>query len=275
VNQVKRKLNYVYNVFNANNLGAGKTENCRLIIKFLSTISGKFLPLQSQRSSNSIASYKSSPKHKSPAVAEKSSCFKSDSSRNKKVSRVEFQISSEQDTTNVCPKHNCTSHAIEIPKQKPSTHLKDFFKGPSKSFTIYETLNRTYNTKKELKRESLDFRNNEITSFSLDEKALQSNGKKTLQNNSQLSYDKKNINLNNFKISARKTVRMKNLSKFSNLCSEKQTMKERIAQAETFLEAFGSASMVQNRDSSRYVRVFFKNCISIKIKNKIITGKIF
>jgi hypothetical protein len=273
-------------------LGAGKTENCRMIIKFLSKISGKFLPLQ--RSSNSMASYKSSsnsttstPKHKTSVTTstsvfqnEKSSCFKSDSNRNKKVSRVEFQICSEQDVSKFCPKHSCnqilssvlsnTSNAIEIPKQKPSTHLKDFSKGPSKSFTIYETLNRTHNTKEEqmqLKRESLYFRNNEIsndvvTSYSLDEKVLQNNVKKSLQNNSQLSYDKNNINLNNFKISARKTVFIQNVSKFSNLCSEKQTMKERIAQAETFLEAMGGASMVQNRDSSRYVRISFKRLFS-------------
>lgn len=78
--------------------------------------------------------------------------------------------------------------------------------------------------------------------------------KPTQNNNKQLSYNKNNINLDNFK-SAKRKVPTKNLSKLSSQLNqlEIQTMKERIAQAEVFLEAMGCASMVRNRDSSRYV----------------------
>jgi hypothetical protein len=46
-------------------------------------------------------------------------------------------------------------------------------------------------------------------------------------------------------------VPIKNFLQLSNL--EIQAMKEKIAQAEIFLEAMGNASTLKNRDSSRYV----------------------
>lgn len=296
--------------------GAGKTENCRMIVKFLSKISGKFIPLQRQRSSNSIASYKSSPnsssstpKHKSAVISsnslfqnEKSSCFKSG---NKKFSRVEFDFSyqscNESDSIKFCPKHNCNqilsssssnaSHSVEIPKQKSSSYLLNDFPSTSNSFTMYETLShaqnaiKTINCQKQLQSrcekldlmsetsqtERTDIKTSEKMSILVNEKNYSSktcNKKvtKSTQNNSELSYNKNNIDLNTFKKNAKRKVPTKSVSKLSNqlnLCLEIQTsnvflstMKERIAQAETFLEAMGGASTVQNRDSSRYVRIY-------------------
>lgn len=302
--------------------GGGKTENCRMIIKFLSKISGRSGLLQRQRSSNSIASFKSSPnsssstpKHKSSTPinsvfhSEKSSCFKATDGRSKKLSRVEFDFSYQKCNDNdfkaepvkFCPKHNCCNQAlsssssnasnpIDIPKRKNSTlqQCSGEFPTTSKSFTIYETMNRVHKTTRvpncldpqssdhrqmRSKCESLDLisvggnqsinnkpRMADMSSSSLEETAayLARSGseKPTTQPNnlSQLSYNKNNINLDNFK-SAKRKVPTKNLSKLSTQLNqlEIQTMKERIAQAEVFLEAMGCASMVRNRDSSRYV----------------------
>jgi hypothetical protein len=293
-----------------------------MIIKFLSKISGKFVPLQRQRSSNSISSYRSSPnscsstpKHKSSTPlnsvfhGEKSSCFKTDGVRNKKVSRVEFDFSYQKcndsdykhDAIKFCPKHNCcnqihssssssaASNPIEIPRKKNATfpHSNDF-PTTSKSFTIYEALNRVHKTTRvpncldlqsdhremRNKCESLDLidianqsinnnkpRSTEMSS-SLDDTIYLSkisSSEKPKSNhsnssNSNLSYNKNNINLENFK-SAKRKVPTKNLSKINTQLNnlEIQTMKERIAQAEIFLEAMGCASNAKNRDSSRYV----------------------
>lgn len=298
--------------------GGGKTENCRMIIKFLSKISGKCGLLQRQRSSNSIASFKSSPnsnsstpKHKSTTPinsvfqGEKSSCFKSDGARHKKMSRVEFDFSYQKcndndfkaDPVKFCPKHNCcnpaavsssssnASNPVDIPKKANSTlQQTSEFPTTSKSFTIYETMNRVHKTSRvpnclldsqsdhrqmRNKCESLDLLsigNQSINnkprtadmSASLDDTIClarsSEKSKPTQNNNNQLSYNKNNINLDNFK-SAKRKVPTKNLSKLSSQLNqlEIQTMKERIAQAEVFLEAMGCASMVRNRDSSRYV----------------------
>lgn len=288
--------------------GAGKTENCRMIIKFLSKISGRLISLQRQRSSNSIASFISSPnscsstpKHKSstPINAvfhnEKSSCFKADGARNKKISRVEFDFSYQKnyegdykaDAIKFCPKHNCcnqtlsssssnASNPIDIPKKKNSTFqlAANEFPTTSKSFTIYETMNRVHKTTRvpncldsliRNKCESLDLLSvgNQSKprpadmSASLEETIYTARtsdkAKQSTNNNSKLSYNKNNINLDNFK-SAKRKVPTNNLSKLNTLnLLEIQTMKERIAQAEVFLEAMGCASMVRNRDSTRYV----------------------
>lgn len=297
--------------------GSGKTENCRMIIKFLSKISGKFIPLQRQRSSNSISSFKSSPnscsstpKHKSSAPINSvhynekaTSCFKSDAAvRSKKVSRVEFDFSYQKcndndfksETVKFCPKHNCSnqivsssssnaSNPIEIPKKKNSTFNLNDIPTTSKSFTIYETMNRVQkrvpncldpalsdSRQMRNKCESLDLISignqsikhkpsiAEMTS-SLDETIYVSKtsekSEKSTQNN-QSSYNKSNISLDSFK-SAKRRVPTKTLSKLSTQLSnlEAQTMKERIAQAEIFLEAMGGATTVRNRDSSRYVSV--------------------
>jgi myosin I len=269
--------------------GAGKTENCRMIVKFLSKISGRFI--QRQRSSNSIASYKSlpnstssTPKHKSLAPNnnsvvqnEKSSCFRSEN-RNKKISRVEFdfsyQMCNENETLKYCPRHNCsqtstnTSNTIEVTKQKNSARPIDF-PTTSKSFTSYETINQARNAIKvpnnishkqmQNKCDSLDFINestrmtnvkpNDVMK-TLDDNVYSSKETNFVQNNSHLSYNK--IDLDRFKKSAKKKVPTK-LNNQLNICLEIQSMKERIAQAEFFLEAMGGASMMQNRDSSRYV----------------------
>lgn len=296
--------------------GGGKTENCRMVIKFLSKISGRFVPLQRQRSSNSISSYRSSPnscsstpKHKSSTPInsvfhnDKLSCFKSDGTRNKKMSRVEFDFSYQKcsdgdfksESVKFCPKHNCcnqvvssssstaSSNPIDIPRRKNETFQPpNDFPTTSKSFTMYETMNRVQKTTRvpncldlhsdprqmRNKCESLDLlsvdnpsiKNRPRTadmSSSLDETiylAKASDMKPTQNNNNQLSYDKININLDNFK-SAKRKVPTKNISKLNSQLNnlEIQTMKERIAQAEVFLEAMGCASMVRNRDSSRYV----------------------
>lgn len=297
--------------------GSGKTENCRMIIKFLSKISGRFIPLQRQRSSNSISSFKSSPnsssstpKHKSSAPVfhsdKATSCFKSDGTRNKKVSRVEFDFSYQKcnesdfktDPIKFCPKHNCcnqilsssssaTSNPIEIPKKKNLNFQLNDIPDTSKSFTIYETMNRvqkrvpncldppTDHRQIRNKCESLDLisvGNQSIkhkpcitaTSSSLDDTIyvpkVSERTRTTLNNQS--SYNKNNINLDNFK-SAKRKVPTKNLSKLSSQLNnlETQTMKERIAQAEIFLEAMGGATTVRNRDSSRYVSARMIECL--------------
>lgn len=288
--------------------GSGKTENCRMVIKFLSKISGRYTPLQRQRSSNSISSFKSSPnsssstpKHKPSAVfhSDKStSCFKADGVRNKKMSRVEFDFSY-QNTNNesefkteamrICPKHKCcnqilssstsaTSNPIEIPKKKNSQFQSNDYPTTSKSFTIYETINRVQkkvpscldpsdHRQMRNKCESLDLisvANQSIkhkpyvidTSSSLDETVYVSKiGEETKSTkNEPTSYNVNNINLDNFK-SAKRKVPTKYLAKLSSQLNnlETQTIKERIAQAEIFLEAMGGATTVRNRDSSRYV----------------------
>ena len=255
-----------------------------MIIKFLSSISGSkpVEVLNRQRSSSSLASLKNSPKsdkHKPSAtiqpVALKSSCIKSTLSqdgiiKNKKMSRVEFDFSYQkcnniqqqhhQDVVRYCPKHNCctqnisssssttsTTLPIDIPQMMPL--LEEMPSGVSKSFTIYETINRHNHRSslpnchaKSLKCESLA----NITAIP------QTN----ISNKStQVQCESSNkINLDNFK-SAKRKVPIKNLLKISNL--EIQAMKEKIAQAEVFLEAMGNAATTKNRDSSRYVRKFF------------------
>jgi hypothetical protein len=89
-------------------------------------------------------------------------------------------------------------------------------------------------------------------SASLDDMVSSSKPRSTTQTTK--SHIKRNINLDNFK-SAKRKVPTKNSSKLNTQLNvfEIQTMKERIAQAETFLEAMGCASIVRNRDSSRYV----------------------
>lgn len=300
--------------------GSGKTENCRMVIRFLSKISGKFVPLQRQRSSNSITSFKSSPnscsstpKHKSSTTVssvfsvEKTGCIKSDGVRSKKMSRVEFDFSYQKcndseafksDTVKFCPKHNCcnqilssssstaSSNPIEIPKKKNATFQQsNEFPTTSKSFATYETMNRVHKTSKvpncldppsdhtqlRVKCESLDLisiNNHCVTatprtsdmSASLDETVYlarpSERTRPSQNNNNQLSYNKSNINLDNFK-GAKRKVPTKNLPKLNTQLNnlELQTMKERIAQAEVFLDAMGGASMIKSRDSSRYVSV--------------------
>jgi myosin I len=342
--------------------GSGKTENCRMVIKFLSRMSGKHfpLPLQRQRSSSSLTSNKSTPnsasstpKHNKSLSAtpvlhhhEKStSCIRTESARNKKSSRVEFDFSYQKcntisdiefrSTTKFCPKHNCcnnltsSSNPIDIPKRKNSSsqdHL--LLPATSKSFTIYETMNRVHRSKHSNsisncvdaivhnKSDSLDListlpstssycsstSNRKCnkkgggsssggvisgeSSSSLDESTLlnrrhssttrinlepnptttsiattTNNNLNTTTivdinhfNNKQLSYDRNKINLDNFK-SAKRKVPIRNLLKLSTQLNnmEVQTMRERIAQAQVFLEAMGCASISRNRDSSRFV----------------------
>lgn len=329
---------------------SGKTENCRMIIRFLSKISGRFMPLHRQRSSNSIGSYKScspksscsTPKHKSSTSTlqhshhEKStsSCFKTidGSGRNKKISRVEFDFSKcSSDTNDVtedrhdlikyCPKHNCcnvssssstTSNPIDIPTlprrkydNKATSnyhphhhhshhHTTNELPAISKSFTIYETMNRVHNSKKvpncldhyqsnptvkeSARCESLDVIkiNNHTDKIKLTD--LSSSFDETIQQLSKLrsssveknsspssssvssnvrdsSYNRSKINLDNFK-SAKRKVPIKNLKHFQLTNLEIQTMKERIAQAEIFLESMGNALTFKNRDSSRFVSHF-------------------
>lgn len=328
--------------------GSGKTENCRMVIKFLSRMSGKHfpLPLQRQRSSSSIASNKSTPnsasstpKHNKSLSAtpvlhhhEKSSCFRSESARSKKSSRVEFDFTYQKcndieflhhdNNVKFCPKHNCCSspaaastaihtstNPIDIPKRKNSTSTQDLLlPATSKSFTIYETMNRVHRSKASNcvdaivhnKCDSLDLisslpsnrsgisggkckRNvSGESSSSLDESTLfnrrhssstrishvttNSGENQETQtatttivdinhfNNKQLSYDRNKINLDNFK-SAKRKVPIRNLLKLSTQLNnmEVQTMRERIAQAQVFLEAMGCASISRNRDSSRFV----------------------
>lgn len=180
--------------------GSGKTENCRMVVKFLSKMSGRHCPivLQRQKSSSSIASNRSTPnsssstpKHNKSLSAtttttshhEKStssSCFRSDSTgRGKKSTRVEFVDLSYQKLNEIelagpkfCPKHNCcnnnsnnsgssstttpttlstnpfsSSNPIDIPKRLSSTSHDFLPAATSKSFSIYETLNRVYRSK--------------------------------------------------------------------------------------------------------------------------------
>lgn len=291
---------------------SGKTENCRMIIRFLSRISGKFLPsLQRQRSSNSIASLKSSPKstcstpkhNKSGATPthiipialtnEKSSCFKTEGGKNKKPSRVEFDFSYQKcndiegkhDLIKYCPKHNCcnvssssssASNPIDIPVRKKSINYQYSNELPtvSKSFTIYETMNRVQNKKvpncldqqtdpQQVRCESLDLikissqnSSNKLSltnlSSSFDDQLSKNREKNSSSQTYDSSFDRNNINLDNFK-SAKRKVPIKILKNFQLSNIEIQTMKERIAQAEIFLEAMGNASTLKNRDSSRYV----------------------
>jgi myosin I len=285
--------------------GGGKTENCRMIVKFLSKISGRFIPLQRQRSSNSISSFKSSqnscsstPKHKSSAPAksvfhnENSSCLR-DGVRSKKVSRVEFDFSYQRtsdgelkagDSIKFCPKHNCcnqipsssssnASNPIDIPKRKNSAFQLNDIPTTSKSFTIYETMNRAHNNKTttrvpncldslpdhkqmQSKCESLDLPSagNQSVMAAPMTQSLDETIHVTRVQHNKMSYNKSSINLDNFK-SAKRKVPSRHLSKLNAQLNhlEVQTMKERIAQAEIFLDAMGCASIVRNRDSSRYV----------------------
>jgi myosin-1 len=323
---------------------SGKTENCRMVIRFLSKISGRFIhPLQRQRSSNSIASYKSSPKsscstpkHKSSTSTiqsvlsqEKSSgCFKADTGgsggKSKKVSRVEFDFSyqkcndvdAKHDVNfKYCPKHNCcnvssssstASNPIDIPVRRKSTghhHHPNLpeFPGISKSFTIYETMNRVHNdsnkkvpncldhhqqqqqceptSSRQARCESLDLikisnqnymHKGEQTSAgiskSFDDSSLSRNHSEKRNFATQIrdpSFDRNKINLDNFK-SAKRKVPIRNPRNFQLNSLEIQTMKERIAQAEIFLEAMGNASTSKNRDSSRYVSALH---LSFKFNN--------
>lgn len=380
--------------------GSGKTENCRMVVKFLSKMSGRHCPivLQRQKSSSSIASNRSTPNsssstpkhnkslsaatqvllpppppsllshHHDKSTSSSSSCFRSDSGRGKKSTRVEFVNLSYQKLNDIepaagpkfCPKHNCcstnnnnnitsasstntlptptsispftasSSTPIDIPKRKNSSS-HDFLPTAttSKSFSIYETMNRVHRSKTtpstsstttpnantncvdaivHNKCDSLDLISSlpssnrsssgkckkisgELSS-SLDESTLLSRRHSSTRindtqtstsgssnnapnptgasssssnrvttvidinhfNNKQLSYDRNKINLDNFK-SAKRKVPIRNLRKLSTQLNnfEIQTMRERIAQAQVFLEAMGCASTTKNRDSSRFV----------------------
>lgn len=297
-----RRCNVTLNLFQSGESGAGKTENGRMVVKFLTNISGNFLPIE--RSSNSTTSYKSlsnsTSLHKSPTLSnksndkDKSSCLSDKTSRSKKLSRVEFDFSyqkcNDSEMMKFCPKHNCcnpifsssssnNSNPIDIPKKKILDFSLNAYPMTSKSFSIYETLNRVHNTKsspncknhKQVKKycenlepssdcsQSLNTKltQNDFVSVSLDEKMYSSN--MSCQDNSQPSYNKNNINLDSFTKSANKKMPTK-LNNQLKICLE---MKERVAQAETFLEAMGGAKTPQNRDSSRYVKQI-KNFILIR-----------
>lgn len=274
--------------------GAGKTENSRMIVRFLSRISGKFLPLQRQRSSNSLPNYKSSPnsltttpKHKRSELnsfmlvndKDKSSCFKSENNRIKKMSRVEFdfsyQKSSDSEQTKYCPKHNCnpifsssssnSSNAIEIPNQKKSIYLPM----TSRSVPNETKMPNCINHKQvQQKCESLDFLSENNLVFNtkneihqpLEEKenSLKISTEKITKStkiNSQQSYKKNDINLDLFKKPNKRKIPSQVVlanNNQDNTLLEILNLKERIAQAETFLEAMGCACTNQNRDSSRY-----------------------
>lgn len=275
--------------------GAGKTENSRMIVKFLSRISGKFLPLERQRSSNSLPNYKSSsnsctttPKHKRSELnsfmlvneKDKSSCFKSETNRIKKMSRVEFDFSYQKSSdgeTKFCPKHNCnpifsssssnSSNAIEIPNQKKSIYLPMTSRSVPNDTKLPNCLNHRH---VQTKCESLDFLSENALIFDTKAEVVSSEivssgslrlsaGKitKSTQINSQQSYKRKDIDLDIFKKpSKRKVPMMIALANNSqdNTLLEILNLRERIAQAETFLEAMGCACTSQNRYSSRYVR---------------------
>jgi len=294
--------------------GSGKTENCRMVIRFLSKLSARFVLLHRQRSSNSIRSASNScsstPQHKPNAAvasiatnnnnnnssSEKSSCFKNDlnsssnssgTNRNKKISRVEFDFSYQSCNDNdmkqqqFCPKHNCTN-PIDIPKHRNSigagsvvSFQVDDYPTTSKSFTIYETMNRVHNnnnkstTTTTSKPNCLDHRQMQNKCESLD--LISGSGcnqsikmKKASVVTETPHYktpvssrtNKSEINLDCFKSAKRKAVptALKLNTQLSHL--EIHTMKERIAQAEIFLEAMGNASTTQNRDSSRFVSCY-------------------
>lgn len=259
-----------------------------MIIKFLSSISGKRVPvLQRQRSSNSIASYKNSPKsncstpkHKPSAtiqpVASKSSCIKSTTSssqdgltKSKKVSRVEFDFSyqkcnsgaHQQDIVRYCPKHNCCTQNVSSSSSTTSTTvpidipqvLPRFDESPSsvsKSFTIYETLNRHHHRSSLPNCHAKSSRSESLASIPVTPPPSNKSTQVQCELPTPPSCPRNTINLDNFK-SAKRKVPMKTFLQISNL--EIQAMKEKIAQAEIFLEAMGNASTIKNRDSSRYV----------------------
>jgi myosin I len=293
---------------------SGKSENCRMIIKFLSNISGRRMQLiQRQRSSNSIASYKNSPKsncstpkHKTMTATaiQKSSCIKTpqqEGGKNKKLSRVEFDFSyqkcnnnQQQDLVRYCPKHNCctqqqnvsssssttsTTIPIDIPQfSSSSRHFDDSPSAVSKSFTIYESMNRVHHRSslpnchsKSLRCESFV---NITPPSSSNCSSIKSSSTATreyvegIKANTQVQCDttttttttcarNNNINLDNFK-SAKRKVPIKSFIQHSHL--EIQAMKEKIAQAEIFLDAMGNAMTTRNRDSSRYVRIWIDCC---------------
>jgi myosin-1 len=303
---------------------SGKTENFRMIINFLSKISGRFSTsfhrqlaafyALSNNIKNSPKSPATTPKHKHNLcnTLEKSSCFKtSDSGKSKKASRVEFDFSyqkyvddddgggessetttnnTKHDTIKFCPKHNCcnasssssnASNAIDIPIRK---NIINDLPIVSKSFTVYETMNRVQNSKKlpnfldhvnidQPRCESLDLikvgsqiclnrSTNKITKAPPSKTNSLDNNNATSSISSTKVYEidkefsslcsRKNINLDNFK-SAKRKVPIKNLKNVQLNNLEIQSMKEKIAQAEVFLEAMGNASTSKNRDSSRYV----------------------
>lgn len=273
----------------------------------------------SSNSCSSTPKHKASvPVNASSSHYEKSSCFKGDSVggssigsgsvRNKKLSRVEFDFSYQKcnnidndlkhESIKYCPKHSCcnqivtstsssssVSNPIDIPKRKSATlhQSNDNFPMTSKSFTIYETMNRVHKPMKmpncldhkthpdsrytmKNKCESLDLLSSNIqnvktkatisatVSSSLDETIHYSKPKSSLK---PLSYNRNNINLDNFK-SAKRKVPIKQLTKLSSQLNhlEIQAMKEKIAQAEIFLEAMGNATTQRNKDSSRYGKYF-------------------
>jgi myosin I len=279
---------------------SGKTENSRQIVKFLSKISGKNTTLlQRQRSSNAIytrSSPKSScstPRHHILPMQEKSSCFKTEGAKNKKISRVEFDFSykstdeleTKHDVIKYCPKHNCsnqimsvstisgtTSNPIDIPIRRKNMHYQVAeMPAVSKSFSIYETMNRVHtkipncfehSEKPEHARcESLDLTavNNHHFNNNLFELAThhKDDGESVLQMKNPMAKSNK-INLEHFKSGKRKEPN-NDSAKANCLISnnEIQVMKERIAQAEVFLNAMGNASTSKNRDSSRFVSFLF------------------
>lgn len=267
---------------------SGKSENCRMIIKFLSNISGNRMHLlQRQRSSNSIGSYKNSPKsncstpkHKAitSSTLQKSSCIKTQDgmTKSKKMSRVEFDFSYQKhDIVRFCPKHNCctqqnasssssttsTSNApIDIPQIPPKAF--DDTPAVSKSFSIYETMNRDHHRSSLPNCHSKSLANVTPSLSSNCSSSIKSSSEqsKLTQVECETSTRNNDINLDNFK-SAKRKVPIKNFTQHSLI--EIQAMKEKIAQAEIFLEAMGNASTTRNRDSSRYVCI--QNFIDISI----------
>lgn len=244
-----------------------------MIIKFLSNISGNRMHLiQRQRSSNSIGSFKNSPKSNcstpkhQPMTSlnpQKSSCIKTQDgiTKSKKMSRVEFDFSYQKhDIVRFCPKHNCSSSSsttsANLPIDIPQIPPKAFDDTPavSKSFSIYETMNhhrsslQNCQNSKSPRCESLV---NIMPPSSSNCSSIKSLAQSKLtQVECDMTTRNKNINLDNFK-SAKRKVPIKNFTQHSRL--EIQAMKEKIAQAEIFLEAMGNASTTRNRDSSRYV----------------------
>lgn len=206
------------------------------------------------------------------STLQKSSCIKTQDgmTKSKKMSRVEFDFSYQKhDIVRFCPKHNCctqqnpsssssttsTNLPIDIP-QIPPKAFDDTPPAVSKSFSIYETMNRDHHRSslpncqsKSLRCESLANITPPSSSNCSSIKSSSEQSKLT-QVECDTSTQKININLDNFK-SAKRKVPIKNFTQHSRI--EIQAMKEKIAQAEIFLEAMGNASTTRNRDSSRYV----------------------
>ena len=313
---------------------SGKTENSRMIVNFLTQISDKRKPttlLKRQKSSNSIASFKgssnscsSTPKHKLIANAtetlEKTGCIKSGIRKLSREKTVEFDFSyqkcSELTIATIkcakhndiqvkhCSKHNCCNQTAttisSIPIDLPQRPKEDGYMfqndlpTSSKSFTIYETINRVHHRtvpndiQSDHKQNRCKCENTEqILSTSINttnantlkcklkmqmpNKSSSMEDSINLQNKnirfksvanatSSHSHDKHNIDLDIFKSAKRVVVPNANgIGSGSYLYYqpshiELQFMKDRIAIAEVFLEAMGNAMTPRNNNSSRFVR---------------------